>query len=132
MKHRLYLLAIAALLISCNGNKPERDYHGEMRAAADKYYTLLMDGRYEDFVDGLYTPDSLPADYRSQLVDAVAQYRINETQRRGGLEGFQVVGDSLGPDSCSGFVTIQLLFGDKSTEEILLPLVDDQGVWKMK
>lgn len=131
MKHKLFLLGAAILFLSCS-EKPQRDFHGEMQAAAEQYYNLLMDGRYEDFVDGLYSPDSLPEDYRSQLVDAVAQYRVNETQRRGGLEGFQVLGDSLAPDSCSGFVTIQLLFGDKSTEEIILPLVDDQGVWKMK
>ncbi len=131
MKRKLSILA-AILMASACADKPERDYHGEMQAAADHYYTLLMDGRYEDFVDGLYSPDSLPEDYRSQLVDAVAQFRINETQRRGGLVGYEVVGDSLAADSCNGYVIIKLLFGDETSEETILPLYDDAGVWKMK
>ncbi|MCQ2223448.1 MAG: hypothetical protein MJZ35_06655 [Bacteroidaceae bacterium] len=135
MNHRHPLamgLAIAFLSLIACAEQPKRDLHAEMCEAAEQYYTMLMQDNFGSFVDGHYANDSLPEDYRSQLIDAVAQYKVNETERKGGLMEFQVTGDSLYADSTSGFVTIELSFGDQSKEEVILPLVYDGKQWKMK
>ena len=36
--------------------------------AAKVYYDRLLQGHYDQFVDGRYLPDSIPASYRGQLV----------------------------------------------------------------
>lgn len=128
----LLLLASALIMMSCGKGSSTTDKHTAMRQAAQNYYTLLLEEKYDSLVLGIDAPDSLPIDYRSQLADAMAQYKIRETRGRQGLTGFRVVGDSLFPDSISGYTEIELTFGDQSHEQIIMPLVYVDGVWKMK
>ena len=49
-----------AVLIGCSLVSPEE----QAAMAAKGYYTHLMAGQYESFLEGKYGSDTLPADYR--------------------------------------------------------------------
>lgn len=133
MRNKLTYVCLTLLaFLSCSKQFPKTDPHETARQAAERYYNFLMENKFDSLVLGIYAPDSLPADYRSQLANAMAQYKMSETKRRGGLTAFQVTGDSIMADSINGYVTIRLTFADKSTEQTILPLIYDNEKWKMK
>lgn len=100
--------------------------------AAEQYYTYLINGQYESFADCIFTPDSMPAEYRLQLTQAVKQYVENDTRKQGGIQSATVLDDSLFADSTQAIVTIQLKFGDQTLERVQLPLVLTTDGWKMR
>lgn len=124
-------LLLALLAVGCK-KQHELSHREAARLAAQQYYTYLINGQYESFANGMYVVDSMPADYRAQLADASAQYALSETSKRGGLVGVTVVSDSLNADSVSGYVCLELTFGDQTTETIALPLVLTAEGWKMR
>ena len=96
--------------------------------AAVDYYTMLIQGRYEEFVGGYAAADSLPADYRSQLVDAVAQTMAADPMQS--LCG--VTATDLSRTDSTACVLLQLQFADSTKEQILLPLVLMEEGWRMQ
>lgn len=131
MKRYLYTFLLLLAAQACSSGD-ERDLHSEVRQAAEGYYTHLLSREYEEFVKGMHATDSIPADYRAQLVKALQEFQENETDARKGLIRFQVTGDSLLEDSVNAFVYIDLFFGDQSKEKTLVPMVLTQEGWKMK
>ena len=105
-------MAIAAmmfLVMSCGGNQgPSREDFAAK--AAKEYYDSLIGGGYGYFTDGFNGTDSLPHHYREQLVvNAKTDSTTNITN-----------------------VFLMLCFGDSINEEIVVPMVEVNGVWKMK
>lgn len=118
--------------LSCGKEEAKVNTHTAARQAAERYFSLLMEEKYDSLVDFIYVSDSLPSDYHSQLADAMAQYKVSETKRRSGLAAFRITGDSIFADSVSGYARVELTFGDKSKENIILPLLCDEGTWKLR
>ena len=112
------------LLLACS----ESLYtHEAAREAAEQYYTMLINGDYQGFVNGY--ADSLPDGYRSQLVDATAQFMAGDNMRS--LCSVTALGDTLSEDS-TAVIMLQLQFTDSTTEQIELPLVLMEEGWKMR
>ena len=103
--------------------------HKGAQKAAEKYYTMLIKGNYKGFVKGYADAEGLPEDFRSQLVDATAQFMAKDDMRR--LKSVQAISDSLCEDS-TAFVMLQLNFSDSTSEQIEVPLVLLEEGWKMK
>lgn len=103
--------------------------HKAARKAAEKYYTMLIKGNYKGFVKGYANSENLPEDFRSQLVDAAAQFMTKDDMRR--LKSVEAISDSLCEDS-TAYVMLQLNFCDSTSEQIELPLVLLEEGWKMK
>ena len=77
MRKILFLiLATCAACWSCSdGPVPEE----RAARAAKVYYDWLIQGKYEDFVDGRYQPEAIPPAYRQQLI-ANAKMFVGEQQ----------------------------------------------------
>ena len=101
--------------------------HEAAREAAEQYYTMLINGDYQGFVNGY--ADSLPDDYRSQFVDATAQFMADDNMQS--LCSVTALGDTLNEDS-TAIVMLQLQFTDSTTEQMELPLVLMEKGWKMR
>ena len=78
---------------------------------------------------GYANSEDLPEDFRSQLVDATAQFMTKDDMRR--LLSVNAISDSLLEDS-TAYVMLQLNFSDSTSEQIELPLVLMEEGWKMK
>ena len=97
----------ALLITSCSAGVEPSDVAAQ---AAKGYYQLLLEGKYDSYVDGFFRPDSLPQSYREQLITRVRQFVAEQTTLYKGI----------------------LHYGDDTEEEILVPMTEHKGIWYMR
>ena len=125
----LPLILLIVLLSACGGASRE-----ELASLAAKgYYDHLVKGEVEQFLEGRAGADSLPEDYRRQLLDAYRQFVAQQEQKHLGIQEVLIVRaqtDSLA-DYTNVFLT--LCFGDSTNEEVVVPMIEQgEGRWRMK
>lgn len=127
---RLIALFALTLLLSCSSSlSPEQ----QAALAAEGYYRHLLAGEYEQFLQGRVGSDSLPADYREQLLTGYLQFMAQQQDKHGGITAVSV--SSVRTDSLDAYTSVFLLlcYGDSTQEEIVVPMVDaGDGRWRMK
>lgn len=125
----LSLVAVVVLMLSC-GKEPSRE---ELAGQAAKAcYDHLIAGRYDEFVAATAGTDSLPASYREQLVVNARQFAAIQKSDHGGIGSVEVLRaktDSLSGQTC---VFLMMCFGDSTREEIVVPMVEQNGRWMMR
>lgn len=102
--------------------------------AAQGYYQRLLDNYPDGFLAGKANYDQLPSDYRKQLVKANEQYMKDMQLRHNGLRSVTVSSNVGRTDSTLHVVYafLMLSYGDSTQEEIVVPMVQVDGDWKMK
>lgn len=100
--------------------------------AAKGYYDELLAGNYEAFLNGKATADSMPQNYRNQMILVYRNYMEEQKENHGGLH--QVIAVRAQRDTTLHFTHAFLLlhFADSTKEEINIPMVEVKGQWKMK
>ena len=126
MKKAVVCCLLSVVCFACSRGQYS---HEAARKAAEQYYTMLIKGNYKGFVDGYAGAEDWPEDYRSQLVDATAQFMTKHDMRQ--LKSVKAISDSLLEDS-TAYVMLQLNFNDSTSEQIELPLVLQKEEWKMR
>lgn len=123
------LVSLVILGAAC-GNGPSKEELAGL--AAKGYYQHLVAGEYEQFVEGRFMADSLPADYRSQLIEGYKQFVAQQLEARKGIQEVSV--SRAYTDSLAGYtnVLLMLCYGDSTTEEVVVPMVERNGRWMMK
>lgn len=119
------LILLCGLAFACGKEKSS-----EVSRAAEHYYHCLIDGKYEDYVQGIAYSDSMTDAYRSQMIDLVSQYAARERELRGGLTSVKVLRDTVSGDV--GNVFLEVMFGDSTREEISVPMIKCGTEWKMQ
>jgi len=127
---RLAPLVIIALLVAACSSTPTREELAGL--AAKGYYQHLVAGEYEQFVEGRLMADSLPADYRLQLIEGYKQFVAQQLEARKGIQEVSV--SRAYTDSLADYtnVLLMLCYGDSTTEEVVVPMVEHNGRWRMK
>ena len=125
MKKAVVCCLLSVVCFACSRGQYS---HEAARKAAEQYYTMLIKGNYKGFVEGYASSDNLPEDFRSQLVDATAQFMTRDDMRS--LVSVEAISDSLLADS-TAYVMLRLNFNDSTSEQIELPLVLLEEGWKM-
>ena len=130
MKKLVYLVLLVLLVsfAACSG--PTREELASL--AAKGYYQHLIEGDYAHFVEGRLMADSLPADYRSQLIDGYSQFIAQQQKARGGINEVRI--SRAFTDSTQQYTSVMLMlcYGDSTTEEVVVPMVERNGRWMMK
>ena len=128
MRKLVYLILIVIVVACSTGVSREE----QAALAAKGYYTHLVQGEYEQFVEGRFMADSLPADYRSQLIEGYKQFVAQQMETRKGIQEVSV--SRAYTDSLAGYtnVLLMLCYGDSTTEEVVVPMVERNGRWMMK
>ena len=101
--------------------------------AAKGYYDHLVSGEYESFFEGMDQSEMMnEVHYRSQLIDNYRQFMAEQDSAHGGIREVRIVRASI--DSIQKFtnVFLMLCFGDSTNEEIVVPMVERNGSWRMK
>ena len=100
--------------------------------AAKTYYDYLVAGRYDEFLQGRVGADSLPADYREQLLVSCQQFMAQQTKAHQGISDVRI--SNARTDSLTDYVSVFLLlcYADSLQEEIVVPMVEHNGRWCMK
>ena len=126
---KLATLAILALLAACGSATKE-----ELASLAVKgYYDHLIHGEYEQFYEGMdqRALSDEPA-YRSQMLDNLRQFMARQEQEHRGVLEVRV--SNAATDTVQQFTNVFLVlcFGDSTNEEIVVPMVERHGAWRMK
>ncbi len=133
MKRILTIAAVACLMFSCTHK--QEDNQAELAGnAAKQYYSYLLAGDYDSFVDGTLREDSiLRQEYRTQLLENARMFMALQQKEHHGIKSVSVKKVDL--DSVKGTtanVFLILNYGDKGSEQVLMPMVKSDGLWYMK
>ena len=128
---KVFLGIAACLLLACGSGTPE-----EMASLAAKgYYEHLMRGEYRQFLEG----KDFQALDTIGTIDRLKEHEINlrqfMAQQEKAHHGIREVRISNAQTDTIQKVTnvfLVLCFGDSINEEIVVPMVERQGRWRMK
>ena len=126
---RILLLLMAIGLVSCGG--AESPEEAAMKAA-EEYYNGLKDGDYEAFLAGRADMEGMPASFNEQLLVAYKQFVRQQKEAHVGIASFTASRAQM--DSALQMMQVFLMvnYADSTQEEIVVPMVERQGEWKMK
>ena len=129
-----YLLAVIfsallLLVVACGSEPKPDDVAGK---AAKLYYDYLVEGKYELFVDGYYQPDSIPASYREQLIANAKMFAGQQRDIHGGMLQVSVVRVVAETARQVADAFLSLAYGDSTSEEVVVPMVERNKIWYMK
>ena len=125
----LVLLVFLAQWAACSSNPTKEELAS---LAAKGYYQHLVEGDFEHFLEGRVMADSLPDDYRSQLIDGYSQFLAQQVNARGGINEVRI--SRAYTDSTQQYTSVLLMlcYGDSTSEEVIVPMVEHNGRWMMK
>ena len=125
------ILLLSLCTVSCSHEKEED--MGQLAAIAAKgYYDELLQGKYEEFVDATYRRDSIPAVYREQLIANAKMYIGQQNVEHQGIKEVTIANAKADTARRTAQVFLVLNYGDKSNEQIVVPMIQYQGIWKMR
>lgn len=125
----LFIIGFCTLCWAC-GSEPSA---GEVAAQTAKaYYDALVQGKYEQFVDGRYRSDSIPESYREQLLANAKMFMGEQQDKHRGISEVRVANAQADTASHSAQVFLILVYGDSTGEEVVVPMLEHRGVWYMK
>ena len=131
MRNLALLAGLACLvLLGAACSSPSREELASL--AAKGYYQHLIDGDYEHFVEGRVFADSLPDDYRSQLIDSYSQFLAQQQAARGGIKEVSIARAFTDSTQHYTSVLLTLSYADSTSEEVVVPMVEHNGRWMMK
>ena len=129
------VIVLLAVLAACGSATKE-----ELASLAAKgYYDHLIHGEYEQFYEGMdqrTLPDgtalSDEAAYHSQMLDNLRQFMARQAQEHRGILEVRVSNATTDTVQQLTNVFLVLCFADSTNEEIVVPMVERQGTWRMK
>ena len=117
------------VIVACTSSLDE----GEVAArAAKEYYGYLLQGNVASFVDGHYRPDSIPDSYREQLITNTKMYVNQQNEEHRSIKDIRIVDTKTDMQKHAANVFLVLSFGDSTSEEIVVPMVESGGVWYLR
>ena len=122
------LIGLIGLMSSCKQVPPEQ----QAMEAAQSFYEQLLDGNYEKFLAGRAHMDSIPDSYREQLLVAYKQFVIMQKEAHQGIMGIEASRAQM--DSTLHLMQVFMIvnYADSTQEEIVVPMVEQNGEWKIK
>lgn len=123
------LVAVAIIAASCSRKNPSDTAASE---AAQALYDKLLKGDYEGFVSGMYFPDRIPDGYRQQLVANAKMFIANQNKEHEGISEVNVIRQERDSLSSTVEVFILLSYNDSTQEEVVVPMIESEGIWLMQ
>lgn len=126
---KLPLILLIVILAAC-GNASKEELAS---LAAKGYYDHLIRGEYEQFLEGVDQRERMADDdYRSQLLDCYEQFMAQQTTAHRGILEVRVSNAKTDTIQKITNVFLVLCYGDSTNEEIVVPMVERNGSWRMK
>ena len=132
MKKLSFFLVFLSLLgmAACKKEAPDP---GQIAAtAAKKYYDLLLEGKYEKFVDGMNMPHKIPDNYHAQLLLNAQMFVEQQNEEHRGIKSVEILNAKADTAHHVADVFLSVAYGDSTKEQIVVPMVEVAGTWKMR
>ena len=131
MNKLVYIIA-ALFIVSC-GSSDDKDPECEAASeAAKEYYTLLVEGRCDEFVQGFERINTFPEDYHKAFGKNAEDFVDVQKERYGGITAVDV--STAERDSVNKTINVFLTlnYGDSTTTRVVVPMVKNNDKWLMK
>lgn len=126
------LIAVALLLAACGEKKKNVD-QGKLAAKAAKYYyEQLLKGDYEAFLDNENRTNNLPDNYRKQLLLNLKQFVAQQDSVHHGIDSITLGASHFSAKDNTASVFLLFYYGDKTTEQVVVPMVKERGKWILR
>ena len=128
---KVFLGFAACLLLACGSGTPE-----EMASLAAKgYYEHLMRGEYRQFLEGkdFQALDTIGTTDRLEEHEInLRQFMAQQEKAHHGIREVRISNAQTDTIQKVTNVFLVLCFGDSINEEVVVPMVERQGRWRMK
>lgn len=124
------ILSIGLVFASCKKETPDPGYFAGI--AAKGYYDLLLEGKYNDFVAGYNQPNRIPKGYHEQLLLNAQMFMEQQQEEHKGLAGILVLHAKADTARHVADVFLQMVYVDSTKEQVVVPMVQVHGDWKMR
>ena len=124
------ILSIGLVFASCKKETPDPGYFAGI--AAKGYYDLLLEGKYNDFVAGYNQPNRIPKGYHEQLLLNAQMFMEQQQEEHKGLAGIHVLHAKVDTARHVADVFLQMVYGDSTKEQVVVPMVLVHGDWKIR
>lgn len=128
---RLLWIAMVVFFVSCSSGK-NPDPGVLAGKAAKVYYDKLLQGNYAEYVDGFYRPEKIPDGYRAQLVENAKMFVGQQKEEHKGIAHVAVARVKADTAHHVADVFLTLSYGDSVREQIVIPMIQKNGIWLMK
>ena len=118
-------------LFSCSEEQGDRFTSESAQRAAQQYCALYTQGKTKEYVEGMVGSESFPPEYKEMLQDVLAQ-GAKELERKGGVVRVEATSDTLYVADSTAYVYLDLVFTDSVHEQIGVPMVFQEGNWRLK
>lgn len=128
-----FLLAVftaCLCFVACSAGEAKPNFAAA--EAAKQYYDSLSRDGYEYFTSQTFRPESIPDNYREQLVANTKMYWRKLCEERGGVKEIRVADcrkDSIGINADAFLL---FCFNDSTSEEVVVHMVKQGDKWWMK
>ncbi len=130
MKKSILFLGFLVALGACKKEAPDA---GQLAAVAAKgYYDLLLEGKYRDFVAGIRQQGKIPQGYHDQLVMNAQMFMEQQKKEHRGISRVDVLNASADTAHHVANVFLNFVYGDSTKEQVVVPMVESHGEWKMR
>ena len=128
----LWSVCLSVLVACCQNLSPEEAALAAAKETVETSYEHLLSGDYDRFLEGRSGTGSLPENYREQLRAACKQFVAQQEKLHRGIRSFSVSNARI--DSAQQIIQVFLIlnYGDSTQEEIVVPVTEHDGVWKMR
>ena len=126
------LIAVALLLAACGGKKQDIDQGKLAAKAAKHYYEQLLKGDYEAFLDNENRTNNLPDNYRKQLLLNLKQFVAQQDSVHQGIDSITLGASHFSAKNNTASVFLLFCYGDKTTEQVVVPMVKERGKWILR
>ena len=123
------IVSCQLLIVNCSTRPDPADVAAQ---TAKQYYDYLLEGKYEAFIDGQYRPDSIPGSYREQLIMNAKMFMGQQQREHRGIKATRIVNAEADTARHEANVFMVFCYGDSTTEEVLVPMVENKGIWYLR
>ena len=126
------LIAVALLLAACGEKKKNVDQGKLAAKAAKHYYEQLLKGDYEAFLNNENRTNNLPDNYRKQLLLNLKQFVAQQDSVHHGIDSITLGASDFSAKNNTASVFLLFCYGDKTTEQVVVPMVKERGKWILR
>ncbi|WP_018911327.1 hypothetical protein [Prevotella veroralis] len=126
------LIAVALLLAACGEKKKNVDQGKLAAKAAKHYYEQLLKGDYEAFLNNENRTNNLPDNYRKQLLLNLKQFVAQQDSVHHGIDSITLGASHFSAKDNTASVFLLFYYGDKTTEQVVVPMVKERGKWILR
>lgn len=126
----LRMAVAATMLMACGGN--DVDQEQLVATTAQLYYQYLLDGKYDDFVGGVDSHVKLTLDYKEQLLANAKMFVRLQEKAHKGISSIYVSNAEVDAGNHSANVYLVFCYADSVSEQVVVPMVERDGLWLMR